>query len=74
MSVDEYRLVPGRLRIALWQLLVFLERGLSGNKERRPGCLGGAEGTDRASVPGRLAPFQGCTSNPVWESHFFEPA
>lgn len=32
-SVDEYHAVPGRMRFALWQLLVFLERGLSGNKE-----------------------------------------
>lgn len=43
-SVDGYHAVPGRMRLALWQLLVFLERELSGNKETAAAedqrCLG----------------------------------
>lgn len=70
-SVDEYHAVPGRMRFALWQLLVFLERGLSGNKEpapagdqRRLGTLR-AVATDRASLPRPSALRPGCPSNPV---------
>lgn len=38
--------VPGRMRFALWQLLVFLERWLSGNKAQRLGGEGTADTWD----------------------------
>lgn len=67
------------MRFALWQLLVFLERGLSGNKERASAgdqrCLGprGAVGTDRASAPLRLFSVQAAPLTPLGVT-LFEPA
>lgn len=67
------------MRFALWQLLVFLERGLSGNKEPAPAgdqrCLGTlrAIATDRASVAPRPPSVRAAPLTPLGVT-LFEPA
>lgn len=51
--------VPGRMRFALWQLLVFLERWLSGNKAEAPGKLAGYwEGPPIPKTLSRTKPYR----------------
>jgi hypothetical protein len=63
------------MRLALWQLLVFLERWLSGNKAQAPGTLSTVR-PDRASLPRRPPSVQAGPPGPLTPSGvtLFEPA